>query len=173
MHLLPGLVYNGSIPWIAPSESSAGFPKYSSVYLLPLLMKLIRNLLSFPAYHTWFLEEFVFASPPTDGFYRVRKYKRSRGNWRDKTYMENQKWSSCCSKECILIGLHLTLFTWISVPTSLLTGECHSWCVSVLWYSWDSSPSFRFGSNLLLDPKFGSLQVCWKNHGHKGRKPDK
>lgn len=64
MHLLPGLVFSGSIPWIAPAESNIGFPKYSLVCLLPLLMKFNRNLLSFPAYHSSFLEEFVFVSPP-------------------------------------------------------------------------------------------------------------
>lgn len=95
----------------------------SLVCLLPLLMKVIRNLLSFPAYQMWFLEEFLFASPSTGGFYRARKQRR--GSWRDKTYMGNWKWSSCCSNECILIGLHLVLFTWISVPASLLTGEYH------------------------------------------------
>lgn len=173
MHLLLGLVFSGSVPWIAPAESNIGFPKYSLVCLLPLFMKFTRNFLSFPAYHAWFLEEFLFAIPSTDGFYRVRKQKRSRGSWRDKTYMGNQKRSSCCSEEvypdlaspCII---YMDICNYISAHRGVPVMGCY-----VLWYSWDSSPSFRFGSNLPLDPKFGSLQVCWQNHGHKGRKPDK
>lgn len=110
---------------------------------------------------------------PQMGFIEWENKKDQEAAGEIKHTWETRNGQAVVARRCILTGLHLVLFTWVSVTTSLLTGECWSWDVSVLWYSWDSSPSFRFGWNLPLDPKFGSLQVYWQNHGHQGRKPDK
>lgn len=150
-----------------PTESSIGFPStllFACYHCLLILSETccVFHHIVYELYKYWCLQVH-----PRMSF--VEWGKKMRSSWREKTYMEDQKQWNCCIKEYVLSELHCVLSTCLKLHCCQITGWWWLWGFSMLWYSWDSSLSFRFGWNLPLDSKFGVLQVCWKNHEHKGR----
>lgn len=167
MHLLSGLVISGSIP--------LNFPNWEQHWFSQVLFSLLATS-AHEIYHVLF-------SSTSYGIFRrtcicksihrrVLQGEKIKKDWEAageiKHTWETRNCQAFVARTVSWLDSpcykYEQIFTWISVSTSLLTGECQSWDVGVLWYSWDSSPSFIFGSNLPLDPKCGSLQVYQNNH---------